>query len=129
MKTAETTTKKTKQDKPFQGDGEFIACVPWGNWVAVLVHRSEHHRLPYIRLRRWNKHRKKGHWYPTRSYFVIHADHVDGLADALHEAARGEALSDEPEWMETFRQSYAAYQANKTAAVEETPDVDRSDTL
>ena len=118
----------TERQGTFSGDGKFIACVPWGGWVAVLVHRAEHHRLPYIRLRRWNRHRTKGHWYPTRRYFVVHADHAGALADALRAAARGEVLSDEPEWMETFRQSYAAYQASKAAEAEKTSDVDRSDT-
>ena len=122
MKTAKATTKKTKQDKPFQGDGKLIAVVPWGQWVAVLVHRTEHHRLTYIRLRRWNKHRTKGYWYPTRSCFVIHADHADDLAEALRAAARNEVLTDEPEWMETFRQSYAVYQASKAAETENQSD-------
>ncbi len=116
-----------ERQRTFSGDGKFIACVPWGEWVAVLVHRAEHHRLPYIRLRRWNRHRTKGHWYPTRRYFVVHADYADDLADALHAAARGEVLSDEPEWMETFRQSYAAYQANKAAKTDSSSAEDRPD--
>ncbi len=118
-------TNATKRQSTFSGDGKFIACVPWGPWVAVLVHRAEHHHLPYIRLRRWNRHRTKGHWYPTRRYFVVHADHADDLAEALHAAARDEVLSEEPEWMETFRKSYAAYQANKAAETDSSSAEDR----
>ncbi len=123
-----TTTKGKKRKGIFTGDGEFIACVPWGERVAVLVHRGEHHNLPYIRVRRWNKHHTKGFWYPTRRYFVVHGDHADGLAEALHAAARNEPLGEEPVWLREFSKDYAAYQARKAAEAEQAPDVGHSDT-
>ncbi len=123
-----TTTKENKRKGIFTGDGKFIACVPWGNLAAVLVHRSIHHRLPYIRLRRWNRHHTKGFWYPTRRYFVVHADHADGLAEALHAAGRNEPLGEEPVWLREFSKDYAAYQARKAAEAKEAPDAGHSDT-
>jgi hypothetical protein len=118
-----SNSNTTERQGTFSGDGKFIACVPWGDWVAVLVHRGEHHRLPYIRLRRWNKHRTKRRWYPTRRYFVVHADHADDLAEALHAAARGEPLSDEPAWLDEFAEDYAAYK-ERIAAEDATPAAD-----
>ncbi len=93
--------------------GVLIACVPWGNWVSILVHLGVHHGHVYIRLRRWNKHRKKRRWYPTGRYFVVPALHAEALAGALQAAARGEPLGDEPDWLDEFREEYAAYKARQ----------------
>ena len=77
---------------------EFITAVPWGRWRMVLVYRRQHGGHTYVRFRTWNKHRKKGVWYPSRRYFVIPERFASLLATALLEAERGK-VSQKPDWL------------------------------
>ena len=77
---------------------QFITAVPWSSASAVLVHRRLHGGRVYVRIRKWNRHRTKGVWYPTKSGFVIPLDDADGLAYGIQAAARGHA-TEKPEWL------------------------------
>ena len=90
----------------------------WGQWVAIMVHVGQHQGHEYVRMRRWNRHRKKDRWYPTRRYFAIPVDHAEGLADVLRAAAHGEPLGNEPDWLDEFREEYAAYTSAKVSSAD-----------
>ena len=77
---------------------QFIAAVPWGKWRTVLVYLRKHGGRSWIRLRTWNKHRKKLVWYPTKRYFVIPIEDADSLANAIRAAVRRNP-SPKPDWL------------------------------
>jgi len=77
---------------------EFVACVPWGNWRAVMVYRRQHGGREWVRLRTWNKHRKKQVWYPSKRFFVIPMADAENPADAIRSAATG-GSTDKPDWL------------------------------
>jgi hypothetical protein len=81
-----------------QTHDQFIAAVPWGNWRAVLVYLRQHGGREWVRLRTWNKHRKKLVWYPTKRYFVIPIENADALVNAITAAVRGNS-SPKPDWL------------------------------
>ncbi|UCC31058.1 MAG: hypothetical protein JSU86_02040 [Phycisphaerales bacterium] len=101
-----TETDANRQDVPDPG-GEFVTCVPWGRWVAILVHRARHQGHKYVRIRRWNKHRKKLCWYPTTRGFTLPAEHCEDLARALVTAAGGTPPTNPPTWLREFHEAYA----------------------
>ena len=77
---------------------QFIAAAPWGKWRSVLVYLRQHGGRKWVRLRTWNKHRKKLVWYPTKRYFVIPIENADSLANAIKAAARRNP-SPKPDWL------------------------------
>ncbi len=81
-----------------QTHDRFIAAVPWGRWRSVLVYRRRHGGRTWIRLRTWNRHRKKLVWYPTKRYFVIPIEDADSLANAIRAAVRCNP-SPKPDWL------------------------------
>ena len=88
----------TKTLSIFETHDQFIAAVPWGKWRAVLVYLRQHGGRQWVRLRTWNKHRKKLVWYPTKRYFVIPIEDADSLASAIRAAARCNP-SPKPDWL------------------------------
>lgn len=82
-----------------------MATVPWGNWRAVLVYERRHAGRTWLRLRTFNKHRKKGCWYPSPRFFVIPMEHAENLAAAIEAAALGN-IETEPEWHPEFQKQY-----------------------
>ena len=77
---------------------QFIAAVPWGRWRSVLVYLRQHGGRKWVRLRTWNRHRKKLVWYPTKRYFVIPIENADSLANAIRAAVRCNP-SPKPDWL------------------------------
>ena len=77
---------------------KFIAAVPWGKWRAVLLYLRQHGGREWVRLRTWDKHRKKLVWYPTKRYFVIPIEDAEALANAIKAAARDNP-SPKPDWL------------------------------
>ena len=67
----------------------FVACIPWNENSAVLVHQRERGRRFYVRFRTWNRHQTKGCWYPTKRGFIIPLQRAEALADSLADALKG----------------------------------------
>ncbi len=87
---------------------ELIAAVPWGRWRPVLVYRREHAGRTWVRLRTFNKHRTKGHWYPSPRFFVVPQACAMDLAKAIEAAAIGGECHEIPSWVGEFERQYAA---------------------
>ena len=76
----------------------FVACIPWNENSAVLVHQRERGRRFYVRFRTWNRHQTKGVWYPTKRGFIIPLQRAEALAESLVDAVKGR-MSEKPEWL------------------------------
>ena len=92
------TTSSDAAQSILRTQDQFVAAVPWGKWRAVLVYLRQHGGRSWVRLRTWNKHRKKLVWYPTKRYFVIPIEDADALANAIKAAARHNP-SPKPDWL------------------------------
>ncbi len=77
---------------------EFVACVPWGKWVAILIYKRMHAGRVWLTMRRWNRHRKKLCWYPTKRYFVVPMADASGLATAILSGVNGK-FEAKPDWL------------------------------
>lgn len=92
------TTSSDAAQSILQTHDQFITAVPWGKWRAVLVYLRQHGGRKWVRLRTWNKHRKKLVWYPSKRFFVIPIEDADSLANAIKAAARNNP-SPKPDWL------------------------------
>ena len=92
------TTSSDLAQSILQTHDQFIAAVPWGRWRSVLVYLRQHGGRRWVRLRTWNRHRKKLVWYPTKRYFVVPIEDADSLANAIKAAARCNP-SPKPDWL------------------------------
>ncbi len=92
------TTSLDLTQSILQTHDQFIAAVPWGRWRSVLVYLRQHGGRRWVRLRTWNRHRKKLVWYPTKRYFVIPIEDADSLANAIRAAVRCNP-SPKPDWV------------------------------
>jgi len=92
------TIRKPKAKSILMTTDTFIAAVPWGDWRQVLVFRREHGGRTYIRVRTWNRHRKKRVWYPTKRFYVIPVADAEALAEAIKAAAQNAPLAKKPNW-------------------------------
>ena len=77
---------------------QFITAVPWSSANAVLVYRRFHGGRVYVCIRKWQRHRTKGVWYPSKRRCVIPLDDAVGLAYGIQAAARGHA-TEKPDWL------------------------------
>ena len=77
---------------------QFVRAIPWNENSAVLVHLRERGRRFYVRFRVWNRHQKKGCWYPTKRGFIIPLQRAEALADSLLDAVNGRT-SEKPGWL------------------------------
>ena len=89
---------------------EFVTEVPWGTrgWRCVIVHRRQHAGKTYIRFRTWNRHLKKGVWYPSKRGFVIPIENAEALAKALMKGVAG-SDEDPPKWLTAREEAYRSY--------------------
>ena len=65
-----------------------------GLWKSCVVCG----RRFYVRFRVWNRHQKKGCWYPTKRGFIIPLQRAEALADSLLDAVNGRT-SEKPGWL------------------------------
>jgi hypothetical protein len=92
------TTHPAQKPSILKTVDQFITEVPWSSASAVLVHRRLHGGRVYVYIRKWNRHRTKGVWYPTKRGFVIPLDDAEDLAYGIQAAARGHA-TEKPDWL------------------------------
>ena len=104
------------QTKPelsiFDTVDEFIGAVPWTRRRMVLVFLRHHGARTFVRLRTFNRHRKKGCWYPSPRYFVVPLECARSLARAIESAAAGKPFGEEPDWYRDFEKQYKVRQTS-----------------
>ena len=123
--------KKTNLSRPpamLETVDTFLAAGPWTERRTVVIYLREHGGRRYVRLRTFNRHREKGHWYPTKRFYMVPIKSAAAPGKAIIAASKGRPFGDQPEWWADFEEGYREWQARKAAEVDEAPDVDCSDT-
>ena len=86
----------------------FLAAVPWTKRRTIIIYLREHGGRRYVRMRTFNKHRKKGCWYPTKRVYMVPLECAAELGEAIIAASKGEPFGRQPEWWTDFETQYEA---------------------
>ena len=94
---------------------EFVGVVDLGGWAAIVAEVSAYRGHQYLQLRRWNKHRERMTWYPTRTAFSLPVCFAGDLAKVLAAAGCGET-GQPPDWLDEAAESYRKWKAAQDGA-------------
>ncbi len=117
---------KRKKPIPVKAVDHLLGFVSWTERRAVAVYLRESRGRRYVRLRTFIRNQTKGHWYPSRRYFMVPIEVAKALGKAIVTASRGRSFGEEPDRWPEFERQYEEYLARKAEA-EGTSDADRSD--
>lgn len=94
---------------------ELVGWVEWTPNRHVLVFRRNYADRTFVRARVFNRHRKKGFWYPSPRSFHVNQDCAEELGEAISCAGRDEHYNPAPDWWAGFEAQYEAKGRKQTA--------------
>ena len=110
-------------------DDTFIGAASSTERRTFVIHLREHGGRRYVKLSTFAKNREKGYWYLTKQFYMMPIECAAEIGKAIIAASKGQSFGDPPAWWADSQIKYREWQARKAAEADETPDVDRADTL